>query len=57
MTMLQPIARTWGRIRHREVARRDLPPVNAIPGPATEMVEVSSCSRITAIAPRSRRMS
>jgi membrane protein implicated in regulation of membrane protease activity len=37
MTMLQPIARTWGRVRHRDVARRDLPPATAIPGPATEV--------------------
>jgi hypothetical protein len=37
MTMLQPIARTWGRLRHREVARRDLPPAANIPGPATPL--------------------
>jgi hypothetical protein len=35
MTMLQPIARTWGRFRHRDLARRDLPPVATIAGPAT----------------------
>jgi glycosyltransferase involved in cell wall biosynthesis len=37
MTMLQPIARAWGRLRHREVARRDLPPPTPIRGPATVM--------------------
>jgi hypothetical protein len=35
MTMLQPAARTWGRVRHRDIARRDLPPATDIPGPAT----------------------
>ncbi len=37
MTMLQPIARTWGRLRHRDVARRDLPPATDIRGPATRL--------------------
>jgi hypothetical protein len=37
MTMLQPIARTWGRIRHRDAARRDLPPATDIAGPATNV--------------------
>ena len=35
MMMLQPIARTWGRLRHRELARRELPRAMSIPGPAT----------------------
>ncbi len=35
MSLLQPIARSWGRLRHRDVARRDLPPVETIAGPAT----------------------
>jgi glycosyltransferase involved in cell wall biosynthesis len=37
MTMLQPIARTWGRVRHRDVARRDLPAASDIPGPAKDL--------------------
>ena len=37
MTMLQPIARTWGRLRHREHARRDLPPPPVLPGPASNV--------------------
>jgi hypothetical protein len=37
MCLLQPIARSWGRLRHRERARRGLPRAAAIPGPATPM--------------------
>jgi hypothetical protein len=36
MHLLQPLARTWGRLRHREPARRDLPP-QALPGPAEDL--------------------
>ncbi len=35
MFVLQPIVRTWGRFRHRELARRDLPPASTIAGPVT----------------------
>jgi glycosyltransferase involved in cell wall biosynthesis len=35
MTMLQPIARAWGRLRHRDRARRDLRAATNVPGPAT----------------------
>ena len=31
--LAQPLARTWGRIRHRAAARRDLPSPPALPGP------------------------
>lgn len=34
MNILQPIVRAWGRFRHRELARRDLPTAVPIPGPA-----------------------
>lgn len=30
--VLQPVARTWGRRRHRSVARRDVPPLEGLPG-------------------------
>lgn len=33
MHLLQPLVRTWGRWRHRELARRDLPPSEPLPGP------------------------
>jgi glycosyltransferase involved in cell wall biosynthesis len=33
MHLLQPIVRMWGRMRSRDLARRDLPRVAAIPGP------------------------
>jgi GT2 family glycosyltransferase len=35
--LLQPLARTWGRMRHRRVARRDLPASSAIPSPVTAL--------------------
>jgi hypothetical protein len=33
--LLQPLARTWGRLRHRRGARRDLPVPTTLPGPVT----------------------
>ena len=33
--LLQPLARTWGRVRHRRLARRDLPAVGPLPSPVT----------------------
>jgi glycosyltransferase involved in cell wall biosynthesis len=33
MHLLQPLARSWGRVRHAPVARRDLPPQANLPGP------------------------
>lgn len=35
--LLQPLVRTWGRVRHREVARRDLPPRQPLPGPVVDV--------------------
>jgi glycosyltransferase involved in cell wall biosynthesis len=34
MHLLQPIVRAWGRFRHRDAARRELPVAVSIPGPA-----------------------
>lgn len=33
--LLQPLARAWGRMRHAALARRDLPPLDPLPGPIT----------------------
>jgi glycosyltransferase involved in cell wall biosynthesis len=33
MHLLQPLVRTWGRIRHTEPARRNIPPAAPLPGP------------------------
>ena len=35
--LLQPLARTWGRLRHRRLARRDLPPPGHIPRPVVDL--------------------
>ena len=35
--LLQPLVRTWGRWRHREPARRDLPPRELLPGPVQDL--------------------
>ena len=37
MTLLQPLARAGGRLRHRAPARRDLPPGDRLPWPVTEL--------------------
>lgn len=36
MHILQPLARWWGRVQHRSLARRDLPPPDPLPGPVSE---------------------
>src|SRR5439155_24656032 len=33
--VLQPLVRTWGRLRHAPLARRDLPPAAKLAGPLT----------------------
>jgi hypothetical protein len=35
--LLQPLARTWGRLRHRRPARRDIPPPSALPAPVKSL--------------------
>ncbi|MDP8901377.1 MAG: glycosyltransferase [Actinomycetota bacterium] len=35
--LLQPLVRTWGRARHREPARRDLPEAERLPGPVRQL--------------------
>jgi glycosyltransferase involved in cell wall biosynthesis len=37
MHLLQPIVRTWGRVRSRELARQHLSPAAAIPGPVRKV--------------------
>src|SRR5439155_4194739 len=37
MHLLQPLARTWARVRHAAVARRDLPSRVALPGPVHDV--------------------
>jgi O-antigen biosynthesis protein len=37
MHLLQPIVRTWGRWRNRELARRDLPEREPLPGPVQDL--------------------
>ncbi|MBO0728416.1 MAG: glycosyltransferase [Acidimicrobiaceae bacterium] len=45
MHLLQPIVRAWGRRRHREVARRELPEAGSIPSP------VHRCARGVLLLP------
>lgn len=35
--LLQPLVRTWGRLRSRELARRDLPPAGVVTGPVVDL--------------------
>ncbi len=35
--LLQPLVRTWGRERHRALARRDLPPLAPLAGPVEHL--------------------
>lgn len=37
MHLLQPLVRCWGRARHRELARRDLPRATSVAGPVTDI--------------------
>jgi glycosyltransferase involved in cell wall biosynthesis len=37
LNLAQPLVRTWGRLRHSEPARRDLPVLDSLPGPVKEV--------------------